>query len=279
MSHDETNSRSRIGACSWSLGADGPDALVELLEKIGVDAVQLHLDPLRTGAWSEDKTKAAFARAEIDVRSGMMSMEAEDYSSLESIQRTGGVRPEATWPKNLAAAKANAQLARRLGIPLVTFHAGFLPHERSDPERKTLIDRLGQMVDVFAAEGVRVGFETGQENAATLLAVLAELNRPTLGVNFDPANMILYGMGDPVAALRELLPYVFQVHIKDAIATSARGAWGEEVRVGTGQVDWGAFFAVLREHDIDVDRMIEREAGAERVLDMRAARELLERLP
>jgi L-ribulose-5-phosphate 3-epimerase len=272
------SSSGRLGACSWSCRARDPEELVAALSTVGVRSVQLHLDPLRTGAWSEAATVRALAGAGIEIRSGMMSMEGEDYSTLESIRATGGVRPAATWPKNLAAARGNAALARRLGIPLVTFHAGFLPHEEGDPERGELLARLGEQVDVFAAQGVRVGFETGQESAATLAGVLRELGRPTLGVNFDPANMILYGMGDPVEALVLLADHVVQVHVKDAVAARIPGTWGEEVPVGQGQVDWPAFFRVLRERVPAVDCMIEREAGDTRVADMRAARDLAERL-
>ncbi len=131
------------------------------------------------------------------------------------------------------------------------------------------------MADLFAAEGVRLALETGQEEAQTLLGVLDELERETVGVNFDPANMILYGMGDPVAALRILGARVLQIHVKDAVASAVPGTWGEEVRVGTGQVDWPAFFAVIEEQGLDVDLMIEREAGDDRVADMRVARELV----
>ena len=88
--------------------------------------------------------------------------------------------------------------------------------------------------------------------------------------------MILYGMGDPVAALRTLSARVLQIHIKDAVASAVPGSWGQEVRVGTGQVDWPAFFAVIEEQKLDVDLMIEREAGDERVADMRVARKLVE---
>lgn len=267
----------RIGACSWSLQTRGPADLARSLRGVGVDSVQLHLDPLRRGDWSVSETQDALAGARIEVRSGMMSMEGEDYSSLASIERSGGVRPAQTWAANRIAARANAGLAKRLGLGLVTFHAGFLPHERSDPEREVLLGRLRELVDIFAAEGVRVGFETGQESARTLLDVLADLDRPKAGINFDPANMILYGMGDPVEALRALAPRVLQVHIKDAMATRVPGSWGEEVRVGTGQVRWDAFFEVLRAGAPKVDWMIEREAGDRRIDDMRAARELLEK--
>ncbi|HTF89721.1 MAG TPA: sugar phosphate isomerase/epimerase family protein [Planctomycetota bacterium] len=276
MKQEAKRSRQRVGACSWSLQARDPAELARLLGEIGVDCVQLHLDPLRTGAWSEAQTLRSLAESGIEVRSGMMSMEGEDYSTLESIRNTGGVRPRSTWDKNRVAAEGNAKLARRFGIDLVTFHAGFLPHDRRGAEREVLLSRLRELADIFSEQGVRVGFETGQESAATLLEVLADLGRDTAGINFDPANMILYAMGYPVSALRELASRVLQIHVKDARATKVAGTWGEEVRVGEGQVDWTAFFAVVREQDIRVDWMIEREAGSQRVADMRAARELLE---
>jgi sugar phosphate isomerase/epimerase len=185
------------------------------------------------------------------------------------------VRPDEHWRENLAIAQADAVAARALGVELVTFHAGFLPHSPKDPERAKLVQRLRTLVDVFAAEGVHVALETGQETAATLLEVLAELDRPGAGDNFDPANMILYGMGEPVAALAELAPRVFQVHVKDARSTTRRGEWGSEVVVGTGEVDWARFFAVLGASRPGIDLMIEREAGEDRVADVVAARDFV----
>jgi sugar phosphate isomerase/epimerase len=94
-------------------------------------------------------------------------------------------------------------------------------------------------------------------------------------VNFDPANMILYGKGNPIAALRVLGPWIRQVHIKDARRTKVPGTWGEEVAAGTGEVDWQAFFATLRELNCKGDFVIEREAGTQRVADIQAAREMV----
>ena len=93
-----------------------------------------------------------------------------------------------------------------------------------------------------------------------------------MGVNFDPANMILYGKGDPVQAVTELLPYVKQVHVKDALPTKEPGTWGNEVAVGTGAVDWTAFLAVLERGGFRGDFCIEREAGDQRIEDIRTAR-------
>jgi sugar phosphate isomerase/epimerase len=235
----------------------------------------LALDPIRTGAWNLDQTRRCLADAGISILSGMMAMKGEDYSTLESIRATGGVRPDATWPENLAAAHANADLAASLGVTLVTFHAGFLPHDPADPERGKMLERLAELAAVFAARGVRVAFETGQESAQTLLGVLHALNH-SVGVNFDPANMILYGMGDPVEALRLLGPHVRQVHIKDAVPSPTPGRWGAETVVGEGSVDWPGFFAVLRSSAPDVDLVIEREAGPSRLQDIRKARAFVE---
>ncbi len=239
--------------------------------------VQLSLDPIRTGVWRLDETREALGEAGIDIVSGMMAMAGEDYSTLESIRRTGGVAPDHTWPANLDAAHRLADIAAELRLPLVTFHAGFIPHDHDDPRRGVILDRLGQLVDVFAAAGARAALETGQETAATLVEALADLDRRDVGVNFDPANMILYGMGNPVEALRQLAPRVVQIHIKDAIATKTPGKWGMEVRAGAGDVNWTDCFRVLREKAIDSSLMIEREAGEDRIADMIAALKLVEK--
>jgi sugar phosphate isomerase/epimerase len=266
----------RIGVCSWSLQAATPAELVERVLAVGVDCIQLALEPLREGRWKLAETQSALSRAGIEVRSGMMSTFGEDYSTLATIRATGGLRPTEHWEKNVEIARRDAELASRLGLKLVTFHAGFLPHVARDPERETMLGRLRAIVDIFAASNVRVAFETGQESAGTLVVVMRELDRPTAGVNFDPANMILYGMGEPVTALRLLGTRVSQVHIKDAKKAKKAGTWGSEVAVGSGEVDWNAFFGEFARQKLKVDMMIEREAGTTRVKDIVKARELVQ---
>ena len=105
-----------------------------------------------------------------------------------------------------------------------------------------------------------------------------KLNRPSVGVNFDPANMILYGKGDPIDALETLAPFLKQCHIKDATMTREPGTWGMEVTVGTGEVDWPAFFSTLAKVDFRGHCCIEREADEQRVADIRTAREFVTQL-
>lgn len=268
----------RLGVCSWSLQPKSPRDLAERVQACGLRWVQLALDPLRRGEWDLDKTARALSHAGIGVASGMIAMRGEDYSSLESIRETGGVRPDEHWEENARSAAESAQLADQLGIKLVSFHAGFLPHSGQELVRRLMVERVRTIADAFAVYGIRVALETGQEDAETLLRVLREIDRPTVGVNFDPANMILYGLGDPHEALEQLAPLVMQVHLKDALPSDKADEWGTEVPLGTGAVDWPRFFEVLNANVEPVNRMIEREAGDERIADVLRAVKLVERV-
>jgi len=267
----------RLAVCSWSLRPAKPSDLASACCQAGVRAVQLALDPLREGRWKLDETRRELAAHAIDVVSGMMATFGEDYTSLDSIRRTGGLVPDEHEAKNLAAAEANARLARELGLSLVTLHVGFVPEERGDPARERLVARLARVADVFREQGVRVALETGQESATGLVELLDDLGRGDVGVNFDPANMVLYGSGEPLAALELLLPRVFQVHVKDALPSDVRGQWGSEVAAGTGAVDWQRFFDLVAAAPQVIDTVIEREAGENRVGDVARAREIVER--
>ncbi len=260
-----------LGVCSWSLQPRNPRELVEAVRACGVSRVQLALDPIRRGEWSETETRTALDEAEIEIASGMMAMAGEDYSTLESIRETGGVRPTLHWSENRAAAYENAALAQRLGMGLVTFHAGFLPHDPAHPERAVMLGRLRELTQIFSGCGVDVALETGQESATVLLELLTDRDAPGCGVNFDPANMILYGMGDPVAALRLLGPWVRQMHAKDARPAVRAGEWGTETPVGEGAVAWRELLAARADVAPRAALVIEREAGSARIADVCAA--------
>ncbi len=274
-----------LGVCSWSLRPTSAADLIEKVRATGLRHIQLHLDPIRRNEWPLQDTLSGLKAANIAIASGMMSMKNEDYSTLDTIRQTGGLSPDETWPDNLTSARANAAIARDLGISLITFHAGFLPHApadtKTDTKRKSMLTRLAELAHVFSNQGVRVALETGQEDAATLQGILTELNallppKTHVGVNFDPANIILYGMGDPGSAATKLAPHIMQVHVKDAVPTKIPGTWGAETPTGEGSVGWPAFLSVLERAGVHCPLMIERESGESRVEDVTTAVRLIQ---
>ena len=267
-----TQRAEQIGVCSWSLRSTGAEDLRDKVKAVGVATVQLGLTAHRGdhGVWTG--VQELLGEAGISIASGMFSTIGEDYSTPAAIKVTGGVVPDQHWDENWELAKGAAATAQEMGLPYVMTHAGFLPHEPSDPDFEKLIGRVIKIARMFADHGVTLNLETGQESAETLLAFIGELRArdvTNVAVNFDPANMIMYDMDEPIAALRQLAPHVLGVHVKDARRTKVKGEWGDEVVVGTGEVDWQAFVQILADADFEGGYIFEREAGDDRIEDIR----------
>jgi sugar phosphate isomerase/epimerase len=260
-----------LAFCSWSTQPKCPNCLIKNANDIGISRVQLHLNPIfeTPDDWADAGQK--LADAGITVVSGMFTPKGEDYSTPATIQKTGGVVPDETWQDNLVAFHQTADAAKALGLSQVSFHAGFIPEDDKALHDK-LVERLRQLGDILKDKaGADLLLETGQETADSLDRFLAEVDRESVAVNFDPANMILYGMGDPIAAAKKLVPRIRQAHVKDATSPPEPGAWGSEVAVGTGEVNWDAFFKTLAEGGFDGNLVIEREAGDDRIGDIKQA--------
>lgn len=280
--------------CSWSIQPTSCEDLVTRMKDCGLSRVQLALGPLceQSSNWHVKEIQSRFAAESFNIVSGMMAAVGEDYTSLETIKQTGGLLPDHHWEANKQLAIAHADVAKQLGLNLVTTHVGFLPHDTSSQSnrqlRERMIERIAEIATIFASQDIAIALETGQESAETLAGVLRELMQhqtssdlaAPIGVNFDPANMILYGMGEPVHSLITLAPWVKQIHIKDATPSTnpkLNGGWGTEVVAGTGAVDWNRFFQVVQERVPTVNLVIEREAGNNRIADVRTAAALIEK--
>src|SRR5437879_2209605 len=147
----------RLAVCSWSLQPTRPQDLIAKLDEIGVRRVQLALDPLRDDPAVWRKTPELLQQAGIQLVSGMFGCEGEDYSTLDSIRLTGGLAPVATWEQNQRNIQTIVALAQRAGLKLVTFHAGFLPHDEADPGFAKMKKRLSEVADLFAVRGLALG--------------------------------------------------------------------------------------------------------------------------
>ena len=272
----------RIGVCSWSYQRPLREVADEMA-KIGVKGIDLALTPFVApdGRHGVEEGEEALAFAKAQFASGawrlfatMISFPQEDYSTLETIRRTGGVVPDDCWPRNREIAAAAAELSGTLGAPYMLFHAGFL--DESNPAAyAAYVERVSFVRDACAKAGVQLILESGQETAEDLARFLRDV--PGLYVNFDPANMILYGKGRPMEALETLVPWIRKIHVKDADATAVPGTWGTERPWGDGQVGGAAFIDALDGLGFTGNLTIEREGGDDRVGDIaRAAARLRE---
>ena len=272
----------RIGVCSWSYQRPLREVADEMA-KIGVKGIDLALTPFVApdGRHGVEEGEEALAFAKAQFASGawrlfatMISFPQEDYSTLETIRKTGGVVPDDCWPRNREIAAAAAELSGTLGAPYMLFHAGFL--DESNPAAyAAYVERVSFVRDACAKAGVQLILESGQETAEDLARFLRDV--PGLYVNFDPANMILYGKGRPMDALETLVPWIRKIHVKDADATAVPGTWGTERPWGEGQVGGAAFIDALNGLGFTGNLTIEREGGDDRVGDIaRAAARLRE---
>jgi L-ribulose-5-phosphate 3-epimerase len=261
-----------IGVCSWSLHPKDTADLVAQVKQAGLSHVQLGLAGLSV---LDDKRKLHeldhLRAAGIAITGGMVGFQGEDYSSIANIRRTGGFVPDQDWAVRKSITQQAAALARKLGLSHISAHVGFVP-PRGETNYQTVRDRIREIADLFAAHQLSLLMETGQEKAEELLEFLHDLARDNVFINFDPANMILYGAGEPIPAIRTLGKFIRHVHVKDATASATPGeAWGEEVPFGAGQVGAERFLRALHEVGYTGPLCIEREAGNQRLADVKAA--------
>jgi sugar phosphate isomerase/epimerase len=259
-----------IGVCSWSLQVKSIPELRRLLDRLGVNTVQIAAGDPHHAAWEEGDRLPETARAAgFDLTGVMLGFPGEDYTTPQTIQHTGGFGNPATRAERLERFRWALDRTRALGLADLMLHAGFLP-EPGDPDRRPFLDTLSRVSALAAEKGITVAFETGQETADLLRRTLDDLRCPNLKVNFDPANMLLYDKGDPLRAVEILGPDIRSVHVKDANRPTVPGAWGEEVTLGHGQVNIKAFVQTLKKVGYRGPLCIEREVGnqEERVRDL-----------
>jgi L-ribulose-5-phosphate 3-epimerase len=261
-----------IGVCSWSLHPKNIQDLVTQMQQAGLAHVQLGLAGLSSMDNQNQREELKLLQDNnITITGGMVGFPGEDYSSIANIRKTGGFIPDADWPARKAITQQAAQLAQELKLPHISAHVGFVP-PHGQHGYHAAVERIREIADLFTRYNLSLLMETGQEKAGELLEFLHDLKRDNVFINFDPANMILYGAGEPISAIKTLGKFIRHVHVKDATASTRPGEdWGVEVPFGTGQVSPKQFLQALHNAGYHGPLCIEREAGAQRLTDVKTA--------
>ena len=252
----------------WPIGVftsidAGMGVHLDVAQELGVPTVQIHSphQQNRNPAAAEKFLKRC-EKAGIRVTAVFGGFDGESYADIPATARTVGLVPESTRAARLREMKEIADFARALDCSTVALHIGFVPAGTNGSPYRDLIDAARELLDHVAANGQHLNLETGQESAEHLLKFLKDVKRDNLFINFDPANMILYGTGDPIEALKKVGCHVRSVHCKDAkwASPQARGKeWGTEVPLGAGDVGMENYLRTLHDLGYHGPLTIERE--------------------
>jgi sugar phosphate isomerase/epimerase len=211
-------------------------------------------------------------KSEIVLVTVFAAYNGEDYADIPTVARTVGFVPRETRQDRERRTLEISDFAAKLGVGSIACHIGCVPEDAAHPDYTAVRDVVRRVCDYAARHGQTFALETGQEPALVLLGFLTDVNRPNLRINFDPANMILYGSGDPIEALRLLGPRVASVHCKDGDwpPPGVPGALGRERPLGEGSVGIARYVRTLEEIGFRGPLNVERETDdpQERLRDM-----------
>ncbi len=265
-----------IGVCSWSIDR------ADVLRSLEVAGIQLGLRAVQIGFFSEQAVRRAdadvihrtAAKAGVTLVGAFVGFEREDYASIERIAATGGFAFDDEYGLRLAVTRDVAKLmgasalrqtagprglkpAARLAI-----HVGTVPTDIDSPLYAKLVSRTGEVADILAEHNVRLLLETGRESAETLDRFIDSVGRKNVGVNFDPANFVVYGTGGPVGAVSKLKDRIENVHMKDALRSDQpRRKYGRPAALGSGDAGIPRVLSKLRETGYRGPLLIECGAG------------------
>lgn len=241
---------------------------LDVAQELGIPTVQVHAPHQQTRTPEAARNFVQRCQAAgITITCVFGGFEGESYADIPTTARTVGLVPEATRAARLAEMTEISDFAALLGCKAVGLHVGFVPPDRSSSNYKNLIAATQDLLDHVNGNAQALHLETGQESAEHLLEFIHDVQRDNLFINFDPANMILYGSGEPIDALKKVGHLVRSVHCKDAkwAATEERGkSWGCEVALGDGDVGMEAYLRTLLEVGYTGPLTIEREIAHDR---------------
>jgi sugar phosphate isomerase/epimerase len=259
----------------WPLGVfasidAGLGVKLEIAHELGVPTVQLHA-PHKNTRTKRQAERFLEQLEELGIRITVVfgGFEGESYADIPTVARTVGLVPPATRAARMIEMKEISDFTRLLCVDAVGLHVGFVPHDAADPMYADVVAVTRELCDHCRANEQNLHLETGQEAADTLLRFLGDVGRDNLFVNFDPANMILYGSGEPIEALRKVGRYVRSVHCKDAKWAARPGQeWGCEVPLGEGDVGMENFLRTLNDlgyaGPLTIEREIPQEPGRQK---------------
>lgn len=258
---------------------DSPKTALLAAKELGLSTVQMGYPELLNNENGVAEIKRAVAETGIEITTVFCGFPGESYADIPTVRATVGLVPEATRPERVARVMEISQFAQKIGVDRVAAHIGFIPEDENDARYPALLETVQEICDELKKRGQVFALETGQETAKTLRRFIDDLERDNIRVNFDPANMILYGNDNPIEAMPVLADWIDGVHCKDGRWPTEENKLGHETPLNEGDVNIPEWIKALLETGFTGPLTIEREiAGEEQKKDIRKAVELLNHL-
>ena len=260
------------------------DAKFAELRSMGMESCQLVCwDKEIMNQETADKVNAAAEHHKVDITAFWCGWEGPRVWDFYDGQLTLGLVPEAFRFERVKMLQKGIAFASMIHVKDVATHVGYMPENPYDPNYAGVLVCLKELVKQCKENGQNFLFETGQETPVTLKRAIQdiekELGKGNVGINLDPANLVMYGKANPVDALEVFGEYVMGIHGKDGRYPTDGHMLGEEVPLGQGKVNYPAFVAKLKEIGYAGDITIEREiSGEEQKKDIVMAKAVLDEL-
>jgi L-ribulose-5-phosphate 3-epimerase len=258
------------------VGRDPNDAIAKVHD-LGLPTCQVfvdEIDPMLPG-----RLRQALDKYQIEATSLVVGGPGREVWDFYEGPQTIGLVPRETRAARIAHLKKASDFAKQCGIAAVQTHCGFIPENPNDSVYKETVAAMREVAEYCKRNGQNFRYETGQETPITLVRAIQDVGLDNQGVNFDLANLILYGKANPVDAIELLAPYMQGIHAKDGLWPTNPRKLGEEAPIGKGKVDFPRIIARLKELNYRGAVTIEREiSGPQQVEDVRAAKVYLEKL-
>jgi sugar phosphate isomerase/epimerase len=254
-----------------------PDAAISKVHGLGLPTAQVELDnfepEMLTGL------RKALNRYSVEATSLVVGGPGPEVYDFYHGPLTCGLVPRQYRAARLDRIKKASEFAKRCGIPAVQTHCGFIPENPNDILYQEVVAAIREAAGTCKSNGQNFRCETGQETPITLIRAIKDVGLDNVGVNFDLANLILYGKGNPVDAIELLGPYVQGIHAKDGLFPTDPKELGKEVPIGQGKVDFPRIIQRLKELQYQGAVTIEREiSGPQQIEDVKAAKAYLEKV-
>lgn len=258
---------------------NGIDILEEMekIKAIGLQSCQISIwDPaLYTDEFAE-KINEASAKTGIVVSTLWAGYSGPVEWNFTYGPLTAGLVPQSYRGIREKELMLAADFAEKIHVGQIATHVGFLPENYFDPDFRGTVASLKKICKYMQEKDQYFLFETGQETPVTVLRAIEEIGLPNVGINFDTANVILYGKGNAADAVLVFGKYIRDVHIKDGFYPTDGRNLGKEVPAGEGLANFPLVLKRLKECGYEGPFTIEREIrGDQQIADIIKARDLL----